>query len=270
MTTPVHPLPSPSAPQPVHPHLRQLAVFASLVFASGLCLVFLALRIAYARNMAYIGLAWNLFLAWLPLVSSFAAFSLYRRPLSLTTALVAVSAILWLLFFPNAPYLLTDLMHLRDTGDAPFWYDMIMLISFAWTGFYLGLVSLYLMQDVIRRMLGPCTGWAFALGSLALGSFGIYLGRFLRWNSWDVFTRPLDVLDDILERLLNPFQHAQAVGFSLLFFLFLISAYWMVVALAELDPARPISGGSLTPSLQQEPRSPSSGPAHRQQEVRRP
>jgi len=209
---------------------RQLSVIASLAFATAVCAGLLALRMAYTRGLTYIGLLWNLFLAWLPFISSLAAYNLYKRWLSLTTLLVAGSALIWLLFFPNAPYLLTDLMHLQ-ASDVPLWYDLILLVAFAWTGSFLGHVSLYLMQTVVSRMAGPLIGWIFALGTLGAGSFGIYLGRFQRWNSWDIFTRPREILSDIWQPLRHPFSHPETVAFSLLFYLFLIASYWMLVTL---------------------------------------
>jgi len=211
---------------------RQLSVIASLAFATAVCAGLLALRMAYTRGLTYIGLLWNLFLAWLPFISSLAAYNLYKRWLSLTTLLVAGSALIWLLFFPNAPYLLTDLMHLQ-ASDVPLWYDLILLVAFAWTGSFLGHVSLYLMQTVVSRMAGPLIGWIFALGTLGAGSFGIYLGRFQRWNSWDIFTRPREILSDIWQPLRHPFSHPETVAFSLLFYLFLIASYWMLVTLIQ-------------------------------------
>ncbi len=217
------------AQSPLRYH-RQLSVIASLAFATAVCAGLLALRMAYTRGLTYIGLLWNLFLAWLPFISSLAAYNLYKRWLSLTTLLVAGSALIWLLFFPNAPYLLTDLMHLQ-ASDVPLWYDLILLVAFAWTGSFLGHVSLYLMQTVVLRMAGPLIGWIFALGTLGAGSFGIYLGRFQRWNSWDIFTRPREILSDIWQPLRHPFSHPETVAFSLLFYLFLIASYWMLVTL---------------------------------------
>ncbi len=212
---------------------RQLSVLASLIFATAFCTGLLAMRMAYTRGYMYIGLAWNLFLAWLPVLSSFAGYNLYRGRLRLSTFLVLVSAFIWLLFFPNAPYLVTDIIHLHRS-NAPIWYDLILLVAFAWTGTFLGLVSLYLMQSVVNRMIGPLASWIFALGTLAAGSFGIYLGRFLRWNSWDIFTNPSLILADVLERLRHPMDHLQTFVFSAVFYLFLVAAYWMLVAMVNL------------------------------------
>ncbi|MBN1248116.1 MAG: DUF1361 domain-containing protein [Anaerolineae bacterium] len=219
-------------------YYRQLTLVASLIFATVVCAGLLALRMAYTRGLMYVGLLWNLFLAWLPLVSSLAAYNLYRRWYSLTTILVLASALIWLLFFPNAPYLLTDLMHLK-ASDVPLWYDLILLVAFAWTGSFLGHVSLYLMQCVVQRVVGPLLSWVFALGTLGLGSLGIYLGRFLRWNSWDIFTRPGEILTDIWEFIRHPFAHLEVIAFSVLFYLFLVASYWMLVTLTQFAREQP-------------------------------
>ena len=99
-------------------------------------------------------------------------------------------AALWLLFLPNAPYLLTDLIHLGSRDDAPLWFDLVLFSAFAWTGAFLGFLSIYLMQVVVRRTHGALLGWALVGGSLLASGFGIYLGRSLRWNSWDFVTSP--------------------------------------------------------------------------------
>ncbi len=214
-------------------HRRQLSLVASLIFATAFCAGLLAFRIAYTRGLTYTNLAWNLFLAWLPVVSSFVAYKLYCQGLSYCTPLLLGSAFIWLLFFPNAPYLLTDILHLKPS-DVPLWYDLILLVAFAWTGTFLGLVSLYLMQTVVYRLAGGLASWLFVVGTLAAGSFGIYLGRFLRWNSWDIFTNPGQIVADIVQRLRDPLAHPQTFAFSLLFFLFLVSAYWMLIAVVQL------------------------------------
>jgi uncharacterized membrane protein len=223
---------------------RQIAVITSLAFATTVCLGLLALRIAYSHRLVYIYLAWNLFLAWLPMLCALAAYNIGKRRSRLSWLAVAGCAVVWLLFFPNAPYLLTDILHLRQQPDAPLWFDLVLLLAFAWTGFFLGLVSLVLMQALVRRaaarrrwrrLPAAAASWAFALGVLGLSGFGIYLGRFLRWNSWDVFFSPLSLLSDMVQPLLHPILHAQTIAFSGLFSLFLVSAYLMIVALSHLQ-----------------------------------
>lgn len=212
---------------------RQLAVIASLVFATLVCLGLYVLRAVRTHNLAYSFLVWNLFLAWLPLICALVSYNFYRRHACLSWPLVLGSALTWLIFLPNAPYLVTDLMHLQPQPDAPYWYDLILFVAFAWTGFFLGLVSLFLMQEMVRRVAGGTASWVFALGVLGVSSFGIYLGRFLRWNSWDVLVNPLQLLADIFERARHPLAHAQTLVFSALFAFFFLAAYLMLVAMTH-------------------------------------
>jgi uncharacterized membrane protein len=118
-----------------------------------------------------------------------------------------VLGVLWLLFFPNAPYLLTDFIHLHESLTTPLWYDALMLAAFAWTGLALGFASLYVMQTIWQRAAGAVVSWLGVVGALALASFGVYLGRFLRFNSWDALVRPGQIADVVRNDLENPFQH---------------------------------------------------------------
>ena len=214
---------------------RQIAVLVSLAFATAVCLGLLALRVTYSHRLEYAYLAWNLFLAWLPMLCALAAYNAGKRRTRLSWLVVAGCALAWLLFFPNAPYLLTDILHLQPRADAPLWFDLVLILAFAWTGFMLGLISLVLMQALVRRAAGAAASWAFAVAVLGLTGFGIYLGRFLRWNSWDVFFSPGSLLADMIQPLLHPIVHARTIAFSGLFSLFLVSAYFMIVALTHLQ-----------------------------------
>ena len=214
---------------------RQLAVIGSLVFASLICLGLFGLRVAHSHSFAYRYLIWNLFLAWLPILSALAAFNLQRRHPWVDWVLVPACALFWLVFFPNAPYLITDIMHLQRQSAAPFWYDLILFVAFAWTGFFLGLISLFLMQEIVRKAAGNRSSWLFALGVLALSSFGIYLGRFMRWNSWDLFLNPGKLFADVSEQVQDPFTRFQAFVFSALFAGFFLAMYLTLVAITHLQ-----------------------------------
>jgi uncharacterized membrane protein len=214
---------------------RQLAVLASLAFASAVCIGLLLLRIVRSHGLTHIYLLWNLFLAWLPMVCSLAAYNVYKRSSRLSWLVVGTCALVWLLFFPNAPYLLTDLIHLNPQGDVPFWFDLILIVAFAWTGSFLGLISLFLMQALVRKAIGTIASWLFALGVLGVSGFGIYLGRFLRWNSWDVITNPVPVLMDIGHQLRHPLANFQTVVFSVLFSVFLLTAYLILMSVTQLS-----------------------------------
>ena len=214
---------------------RQLAVLASLAFATAICLTLLAVRVAYSANRMYWFLAWNLFLAWLPVLCSLAAYNAFKRHNRLSWLVVAGCALAWLLFFPNAPYMLTDIQHLQPRTDAPLWFDVLLVVAYAWTGLFLGLVSLFLMQALVRRAAGALASWAFALGVLGVSGFGIYIGRFLRWNSWDVLVSPGGLLADLMDAAQHPLLHARSFAFSGLFSLFLVAAYFMFVAFTQLQ-----------------------------------
>jgi uncharacterized membrane protein len=131
----------------------------------------------------------------------------------------------WLIFFPNAPYLVTDLMHLRVHGNRLFWLDMTALQAFAWTGLALGFVSLDLIQRLVARRVGRAMSWLFAAGVLAASAFGIYLGRFRRWNSWDVRRAPRALLADVAGTLLHPFPNHQVIAHCVVLSAFLFTAY---------------------------------------------
>lgn len=167
-------------------------------------------------------LVWNLFLAAIPFAISSA---LQTRAERLSTFVLASSATIWLLFFPNAPYILTDFFHLSDNRAVPGWYDLMVILSFAWNGLVLGFVSLQDMQVVIAKRWGSILSWGFAFVSLGLGSFGVYIGRYLRWNSWDVLANPFSLAYDILPRILNPLAHPGTWGMTLVFAIFLTLCY---------------------------------------------
>ena len=157
-------------------------------------------------------LIWNLFLAWLPyLAALWVAWHAGRGPLGAAAA-VPVFA-LWLLFLPNAPYLMTDLVHLPGM-DFVWWYDVGTLLAFAWAGFLLGIASLFAIQGATRAQLGKAAGWAVVLGAAALSGVGVYVGRFLRWNSWDALVRPRALTSNLLSVFGDPSAYPRIVGVS--------------------------------------------------------
>jgi uncharacterized membrane protein len=219
----------------LHQYRRLAVVVASLGFASAICTALLVLRIWRFHSFTHFYLAWNLFLAWIPMICSLAAYSLYKRRAILSWLVVGVCILVWLLFFPNAPYLLTDLIHLQPQENVPFWFDLILIIAFAWTGFFLGLISLALVQVIVRKAVGAIASWIFAIGVLSVSGFGIYLGRFLRWNSWDVIFNPGPLLLDIWQQVRHPLANFQTTVFSILFSLFLLAAYFILISVTHLS-----------------------------------
>jgi uncharacterized membrane protein len=146
---------------------ERLVVLVGLGGASALCLALeLAREHRYAADFRF--LVWNLILAWAPLILALLVYDGYRRGTTLVRLAPALA--LWLLFLPNAPYIVTDFVHLSARSRAPLWFDGVELPAFAWTGMLLGFVSLYLVHAVLRHRLGAPAGWCVVLGVLALAS----------------------------------------------------------------------------------------------------
>jgi len=206
---------------------RRLAALGVLVLSSVFALGLLVLRFALSGHVHFANLPWNLVLAWVPLVFALVAYDRSRR--GARSLAVAVPLALWLIFLPNAPYLATEVKMLRDVHDMPIWFDTATLTTFAWVGLMLGFVSVYLVQDIARRAGGAALGWLCVVASFGLCGVGIYLGRYLRLNSWDLIVRPGDVLDDVATRLDSP----RLVGMSLLTATFLLVAYAMLYTVLE-------------------------------------
>ncbi|MDO7847231.1 DUF1361 domain-containing protein [Hymenobacter sp. M29] len=197
------------------------------VLGTSLTLSFLLIvgRVLMTGHFTFLFLIWNLFLAVIPFALS-TLLGIAQGPLK-TRMLVPVGAA-WLLFFPNAPYILTDLFHLDTRPGVPLWYDLALILSCAWNGLMLAYASLSDMQRLVQARLGFWPGWVFATVALLLSSFGIYLGRYLRFNSWDVLTNPLTLFYDIVNRILHPFSFPGTWGVTLVFGLFLLLGYGTV------------------------------------------
>ena len=211
---------------------RQRATLLALLFASGICLAMLLSRALFAQSRELFFYPWNLFLAWIPFLLARRIYGL-RADRSPRFGLLAVFALAWFFFFPNAPYIVTDLVHLKTRAPVPKWFDLLLMVSFAWTGLCLGYLSLYLMHEVVRSWLGRRWGWRFVVAMLALSSFGIYLGRFLRWNSWDVLARPLGLASDLVQRV-GFANTPELLAFSATFFAFSLLTYATLFAVTHL------------------------------------
>jgi uncharacterized membrane protein len=214
---------------------RRALALAALALASAFCVTTLVARWVYSNPGAYDFLAWNLFLAWIPLIAAGLVYDMQRRGVG-AGRLIPLAAV-WLLFLPNAPYLLTDLIHLGSRNDAPLWFDLVLFSAFAWTGALLGFLSIYLMQVVVRRVAGAAASWVFAGASLLATGFGIYLGRSLRWNSWDFVTRPDALLADVWARMSDPLAYPRSFGMTVALTALLSVLYLVLYAFAQLPAA---------------------------------
>lgn len=211
---------------------RRLAVFLALAGLSLVVVAMVAVRVSYTGSADYVNLVWNLFLAWVPLGLALVVFDGARR--GLRGLWLATFAGLWLLFFPNAPYLMTDMKYLRELDGAPLWYDAALTASAAFAGLALGFISLFLIHSVARRHLGAVWAWIGVWAVLALSSIGVFLGRFQRFNSWDVFTDPKPILGDVANGLTDPLNYPKVAAVTVLFSGFLVGAYFVFYAVARL------------------------------------
>lgn len=220
----------PKTHNPDEPPRRRWLLLCILGLSSALSAAFCIFRIWYSETFVYFFLNWNLLLAWIPLGLALLLWHLHRRAQRTRLLMLGVFAG-WLLFFPNAPYIVSDLMHLGPRNGVPIWFDAIMVFSFAWNGLILGFVSLWLVQQWVAGWLGSAAGWMLVVCTLGATGFGIYLGRFQRWNSWDILVQPTGLLRDIAVLVANPFDSPRTVGVTVLFAGFLMVAYLTVTLL---------------------------------------
>lgn len=228
---------------------RAFVITLALGLSSVLFCAMLAVRIVYAGELRFRFFVWNLLLAWIPFACAFFAYRLHRyaeRSSIGRRLLVAPLLVAWLAFFPNAPYVVTDFVHWSPGLDMLAFYDLVMILVFVLTGLMLGALSLYLAHGIVEDWVGRLLGWLFVVASCAAAGFGIYLGRFLRWNSWDILTNPDELFADILSRVLHPLAHARTTAFTLMMAAFVFCVYLIVNALANAPALQP-SGSSESP-----------------------
>ncbi|MBI3912763.1 MAG: DUF1361 domain-containing protein [Chloroflexi bacterium] len=208
-----------------------------LALSTALAISIYAGRVLISRQLTFFFLLWNIFLAWIPYLCALWMASLHRRAPRQGWLLI-LPGIAWLIFLPNAPYIVTDLLHLDERPGVPLWYDIGLLATFAWTGCFLALASLRMLQRIARDYWGRAFSWLFVCAAIGLSGIGIYLGRFLSWNTWDLILHPRHVIADVLTRFAHPFQYPQAFGVSFLFAAFLLVCYLMFASLDRREVER--------------------------------
>jgi uncharacterized membrane protein len=215
--------------------------FYPILLSSMLAMAIFVVRVYFSGSYRiYANLVWNLFLAWIPYLFSLLAVALFRLFPKQWWMLLAPGAV-WLAFFPNAPYIVTDFFHLVQRPYIPLWYDILLLTTFSWTGIFLTIASLRSMQSLVRSYLGSFLSWLFVAGSMGLCGLGIYLGRFERWNSWDLLTHPKSILKDVAIQLIDPLSNLGFFGFTMLFTAFLLICYLMFTSIQPLEEINRIS-----------------------------
>lgn len=214
----------------------QKHLFYPLVLSSLLAFAFYIGRIYISHERTHFFLMWNLFLAWIPYVCALWIGSLQRAQARAWH--YALPLLLWLLFFPNATYLVTDFYNLSEFASVPLWYDIGLFSACAWSGLLLAVASLMIVQGLVKQYLGGFVSWLFVLLVVALNGLGIYLGRFMRWNSWDVFTDPIPVLMDALTPFMHPIAHRQTIAAIAMFSAFLLVCYVSVMSFSRRTESR--------------------------------
>lgn len=194
----------------------------SIAIAFSLSLIII--RHLKTESFFYLFLVWNLFLACIPYFIAILLAHLKKR----NHFIFWSCFIIWLIFLPNSPYILTDFQHIRTSTLSSIWFDVLLILSFAINGLLIGFSSIRIMQLMIIEKFSKKISNRIVYTILLLCGFGIYLGRVLRWNSWDILNNPIDLLSDILKRVLFPIQYIDTWAFTLGFGVFLIITYQML------------------------------------------
>jgi uncharacterized membrane protein len=200
-------------------------VFCSFSF------ILLCARLAATGLLTYVFLLWNLFLAFIPYIISYWLCNnihVIKNKLKLIGIIGA-----WLLFVPNSFYLITDLFHLARNHSAPKWFDLLLLLSFALNGIFFGVLSMQKMEAVLHKVSGKRFSLFIIFVVMCLNSYGIYLGRFLRYNSWDIVAQPFSLFGEMLEMLLHPFNNKMEWGMIFCYAVFMTLLYITIKKMAE-------------------------------------
>lgn len=189
-----------------------------------------------AYNDTWLGfMIWNLFLAWLPLLFAW-LLEVHLSKNSWVSWQGIVYSFLWLGFLPNSFYIASDLVHIRNTASDLVLFYVVTLLSFTISGLLLGYSSLYIVHRQLLKRLKARLAHLLITAILLLSGFAIYLGRELRWNTWDVLINPAGLIFDVSDRFTNPAAHSRTFQVTLLFFILLGSLYtiiWQVIESAR-------------------------------------
>ncbi|BEV05792.1 DUF1361 domain-containing protein [Chryseobacterium gambrini] len=210
---------------------KRFEITLLLILMTLFCFSLSLFRYYISETKVFLFLNWNLFLAWIPFfISSFLLIFKIRSKLSLIVAIAV-----WIIFFPNSPYILTDLFHLRSRNAIPIWYDLVVILSYAWTGLFCGFVSLLDIEKLLSDYFKPRIINILTFSFLLIASFGVYLGRFLRWNSWDVLSNPFGLFNDIAMRIIYPMDYTKTWCVTVLMGIMLNFMYFMMKSVKNLD-----------------------------------
>ena len=198
--------------------------------------ILVLLRIIHTGKPTFVWLIWNLFLAYVPYLLSSWLTRRSRTPSRLPAPwMLLILSLVWLLFIPNTFYILTDLYHLIDCRDIriPSWFDLSLIFSFAWNGLLLGVLSVRQMEKLSLPFIGQGWGRLFVYLVMGLSALGVYAGRYLRFNSWDILTNPFQLMADMACLLIHPLRSQQAWGMIVCYTILLSFIYNMLKKLSR-------------------------------------
>ena len=191
------------------------------------------MRIITSGKLSYVFLAWNLALACIPYVISE---WLTKHPHLLERKIKLILVVfVWMLFMPNSFYILTDLFHLDNMGYGHPWFDLTLILSFAWSGLLLGIASIRKMEILVKKSKGKLISVLIVCAVMWLNAFGVYIGRFLRYNSWDIITNPFSLFGEVTDILFNPYDYRYVWGMSICFAFFIIILYYSSKKITDTD-----------------------------------
>jgi uncharacterized membrane protein len=199
----------------------------SCFFSIGL----MAARILYTGQWMFTWLSWNLFLAVVPYL--ILRFAIGRPSWIENNVKFGLLFITWLLFIPNSFYIITDLFHLEIRIGIPLWFDLALILSFAWNGILLGVLSVRQMEKIMQVKFPAIGEWQFVYPMMLLNAFGIYIGRYLRYNSWDVIANPFQLTNDLIYLLLHPVRNRFDWSMILCYSIFMTLIYLAVKRISK-------------------------------------
>ena len=178
-----------------------------LAASMGFSMLLIFTRVVATGHLTFIFLVWNLFLAYIPYcISSF----LKNNPWCVRSKwMFFIGFLAWLFFIPNSFYIITDLFHL-GIATVPIWFDLALLLSFAWNGLLLGILSVYQIEKIVKQLWPRSSEIVFVLPVMFLNALGLYVGRYLRFNSWDIISNPFALMSEMSNMLFHPFHYKPA------------------------------------------------------------
>ena len=183
-----------------------------LALSIGFLAILLIARFYYTKTLFFGFYVWNTFLALIPIALS--SLLLNQKIANLVSFFIFI---IWLLFFPNAAYLVTDILHFKERKDVPLWFDLVLVIQASWVGLYCAIISLKHVEIFLGKHFNFKLVFVLISLIILLASYGVYLGRFLRFNSWDFIVQPQVIIITSFDRLLHPFAHFSTWAFVFLF-----------------------------------------------------